>query len=57
MQGECPWSVEMDYKGVRYQTEKFIYRAPLDASAPAVSTMEPSRKETWSAILWMILTK
>jgi len=28
----CNAGFEMDYKGARYKTEKFIYRAPLDAN-------------------------
>jgi hypothetical protein len=32
----CNAGFEMGYKGARYQTEKFIYRAPLDANETSV---------------------
>ena len=32
----CNAGHEMDYRGARYQTEKFIYRAPLDADGTCV---------------------
>ena len=32
----CNADFEMDYKGARYQTEKFIYQAPLDANGTCV---------------------